>query len=176
MRICKKRPCRRLLGIRLQISDVLCKFASMTRISALILTLLIFCACGKENDESATIPIETKEYIVVGYATYWDTVMPDPTLLTHINYAFAKIQSDFESLEIRTPSRLEKIVALKQTNPDLKVLLAIGGWGAGNFSELVENPMKVAPSLRRENAPRFRSGKISFRSSFGALVSDTMRV
>ena len=108
----------------------------MTRINALILTLLIFCACGKENDESATIPIETKEYIVVGYATYWDTVMPDPTLLTHINYAFAKIQGDFESLEIRTPSRLEKIVALKQTNPDLKVLLAIGGWGAGNFSEM----------------------------------------
>ena len=40
----------------------------------------------------------------------------------------------------------------------------------------MENPMKVAPSIRRENDPRFRSGKISFRSSFGALVSDTMRV
>ena len=40
----------------------------------------------------------------------------------------------------------------------------------------LENPMKVAPSIRRENDPRFRSGKISFRSSFGALVSDTMRV
>lgn len=73
---------------------------------------------------------------VVGYATYWDSVLPDPTLLTHINYAFAHIKSDFESLDIKEESRLSKIAALKNTNPKLKVLLSVGGWGAGNFSEM----------------------------------------
>lgn len=75
-------------------------------------------------------------FIVVGYATYWDSKMPDPAFLTHINYSFAHIKSDFESLDIKTPSRLTKIVGLKNTYPDLKVLLSVGGWGAGNFSEM----------------------------------------
>ena len=74
--------------------------------------------------------------IVVGYATYWDTSIPDPALLTHINYAFALIKDDFESLDVKTPSRLRKIVDLKKSNPALKVVLSVGGWGAGNFSEM----------------------------------------
>ena len=75
-------------------------------------------------------------YIVVGYATYWDTTLPDPTFLTHINYAFGRIKDDYEGLEIKKDSRLKTIVALKNTHPHLKVLLSIGGWGAGNFSEM----------------------------------------
>ena len=74
--------------------------------------------------------------VIVGYATYWDTTIPDPSYLTHINYSFAHIKSDFETLDIKTESRLKKIVALKSGNPNLKVMLSVGGWGAGNFSEM----------------------------------------
>lgn len=91
----------------------------------------------EEQPDNPAPPTEAPaEKIIVGYATYWDSRMPDPTLLTHINYAFAHIKDDFESLDIKTESRLARVVALKQQNPDLKVLLSVGGWGAGNFSEM----------------------------------------
>ena len=76
------------------------------------------------------------ETVVVGYAVYWEATMPDPALLTHVNYAFALIKNDFETLDVKQPGRLTQIVALKRTKPELKVLLSIGGWGAGNFSEM----------------------------------------
>lgn len=82
------------------------------------------------------IPAMEEGHVIVGYAVYWDDRMPDPTLVTHINYAFAHIASDFESLSIESGARLRKIVKLKAQNPKLKVLLSVGGWGAGNFSEM----------------------------------------
>ena len=86
-------------------------------------------------------PTQPKDgFMVLGYATYWDKTMPDPTYLTHINYSFAHIKSDFESLDIKEESRLAKIAALKNTNPKLKVMLSVGGWGAGNFSEMAADP------------------------------------
>jgi len=75
-------------------------------------------------------------YVIVGYATYWDKTIPNPEVLTHICYAFAHIKSDFETLDIKEPSRLKTIANLKSQKPALKVLLSVGGWGAGNFSEM----------------------------------------
>lgn len=80
--------------------------------------------------------------IVVGYATYWDTTMPDVSLLTHICYAFAHIKPDFASLDVKNESRLAAIAALKEKKPALKVLLSVGGWGAGNFSEMAADENK----------------------------------
>ena len=77
-------------------------------------------------------------YIIVGYAYADSGPLPDPSLLTHINFSFAKINDDFETIYIRSSKqkRLKQIVGLKEQKPSLKVMLSVGGWGAGNFSEM----------------------------------------
>lgn len=74
--------------------------------------------------------------VVVAYVTSWSQDMPDATLMTHINYAFGKVTASHDGLAVDNPQRLRDIVALKRQNPHLKVLLSVGGWGAGGFSEM----------------------------------------
>ncbi|MCR5407815.1 MAG: hypothetical protein K6E61_01760, partial [Bacteroidales bacterium] len=50
---------------------------------------------GGQEGTPVTAPTGT---IIVGYVTYWGSTLPNPAMLTHINYAFAHIKSDFESL------------------------------------------------------------------------------
>jgi chitinase len=61
----------------------------------------------------------------------------DARRLTHINYAFANIRDDQVVLERPYDAeRLDTLRALKQYNPDLKVLLSVGGWAwSDHFSD-----------------------------------------
>lgn len=86
---------------------------------------------------SATTPTGP---IVVAYVTAGEGDMPDPFAMTHINYAFGHVNDTFNGVRIGNPDRLHRISALKQQNPALKVMLSIGGWGSGRFSEMAENP------------------------------------
>ena len=57
--------------------------------------------------------------------------------LTHINYAFAKVNPlgviDFEDRD--APAHLAQLQALKSRNPQLKLIVSVGGWGADFFSD-----------------------------------------
>ena len=101
---------------------------------------------GNPDDPTTpSTPVTPGEgYIIVGYDydSSEKSNLPDPTLLTHINFAFGKIDVDYKTLKLGTTkkARLKNIVALKKINPNLKVCLSIGGWEAGNFSEMAADP------------------------------------
>ena len=75
-------------------------------------------------------------YRVVGYATDWTT--QQAAALESIDaliFAFAKVEGNDVVLPGDAPERLAKLVALKRAKPALQVVIAVGGWGAGGFSE-----------------------------------------
>ncbi len=77
-----------------------------------------------------------QEPVVVAYVTSWTKVMPDPSVMTHINYAFGHVNEQFNGVRIDNEERLRSIVALKKQQPKLRVMLSVGGWGSGRFSEM----------------------------------------
>jgi chitinase len=108
------------------------------------ITLFILGACSSEAPKKT-------EPVILAYAMNRGEV-PDPTHITHINYSFGHVNETFNGVMINRPARpdapvsadprptsedrLRAIVELKQQKPSLKVLLAIGGWGSGRFSEM----------------------------------------
>ncbi|CAF2630318.1 unnamed protein product [Rotaria sp. Silwood2] len=87
---------------------------------------------------------------VMCYYTNWSGYRPsdgrfsiqdiDPSLCTHIIYSFASVRgNDLGTTEGSDPENYKQILALKEKNPDLKVMLAVGGWnhGSGPFTQMV---------------------------------------
>ena len=78
---------------------------------------------------------------VVAYVTSWSSGSVDANIMTHINYAFGGIDNNGR-VYVDGKSRFIEIVALKEKNPALKILLSIGGWGRGNFSPVAADEAK----------------------------------
>ncbi|XP_059216028.1 probable chitinase 10 [Stomoxys calcitrans] len=90
------------------------------------------------------------------YLTSWSSKRPgagkfepsniEPKLCTHIVYAFATLK-DHKLAENsdEDPDNYEEIIALRDSNPDLQILLAIGGWAFGStpFKDLTSNVFRM---------------------------------
>ena len=91
---------------------------------------------------SSAIGQGKKKYVVIGYVGGYkglvDTAMIDAGKLTHINYAFVNIKNNRAWLtNLKTDStNFNNLNQLKLKNPDLKILISIGGWAwSTNFSD-----------------------------------------
>ncbi len=87
--------------------------------------------------------------IVLTYYTEYNEELPDPTILTHINYAHGRFKNPKtgDGGIVITESKkcpISKVIALKEKNPRLKVLVMIGGWGghADGFSMMARDAAK----------------------------------
>lgn len=77
---------------------------------------------------------------VAGYGRLINTEAIEATKLTHLNYAFVDIRDSLAWLhnEATDTVNFRNLVKLKEKNPDLKILISIGGWSwSKGFSDAV---------------------------------------
>ncbi len=103
----------------------------------------------KSKSEKQEVKAEQKHMVVAYVAGYrdFDFATIDVLGITHINYAFGNIRDgeavfDTTKIDGKTLTLLdiEKLLSLKSKNPDLKVLVSIGGWSwSKGFSDAALN-------------------------------------
>ncbi|KAK9883780.1 hypothetical protein WA026_001972 [Henosepilachna vigintioctopunctata] len=111
---------------------------------------------GKKSSGKSAINKKIRKPQVFCYLTSWSQKRPgsgkftpediNAGLCTHVVYAFATLKDHklTESSD-KDPEMYDRIIALREKNPDLKVLLAIGGWAFGStpFKELTGNVFRM---------------------------------
>lgn len=113
----------------------------------------------KEDVKLSELKSEKKHMVVAYVAGYrdFDFTTIDVSGITHINYAFANIRNGeavFDTTKIDgknlTPDDIVKLNSLKSKNPDLKVLVSVGGWtwskGFSDAALTEESRLKFAKS------------------------------
>lgn len=74
----------------------------------------------------------------------------DPRFLDAVIYAFVEINPD-GTLLVPTPNYLNYLLSLKNSKPSLKLIAAIGGWGAEGFSDAASTPRSRYDFARNVN-------------------------
>ena len=106
----------------------------MKHLVVFIATLLAGCQIGKTPTQKGP----AHPFRVIGYVRADTEIWRiDASKLTHINYAFAKVN---EAGEIyfqgdRHAGQIAQLQALRERNPHLKIIVSVGGWGADHFSD-----------------------------------------
>lgn len=96
--------------------------------SLIFMLMLMPMHAGKHKDNGP---------VVAAYVTGWNEFkeLPDCSVLTHINYAFGNVNKTYDGVTIQHPERLRQLVELKKDH-EIYIVLSIGGWTAGGFSEM----------------------------------------
>lgn len=94
-----------------------------------------------DSEQSSTTASPASTPVVMAYYVPERDYKPDELpveKLTHIIYSFTNViegEMRFRNPEEAKP-KLEALVRQKERNPDLKVMIACGGWGADGFSDM----------------------------------------
>ncbi|MEO6286160.1 MAG: glycoside hydrolase family 18 protein [Dyadobacter sp.] len=110
----------------------------------LILAPTIFAISCKSEEKKEEVHETVAKSVVIGYVGGFhgllNTERIEAKKLTHINYAFVNVQGGkaFLTNEKTDSTNFRKLNLLKTQNPDLKILISIGGWAwSENFSDAV---------------------------------------
>ncbi len=108
----------------------------------LLLIFIIACSPKSTNqDEGAEETEISSKPVIMAYYVAERDYQPEKIpveKLTHIIYSFTNVidgEMKFRNEEVAGP-KLEALVKQKDRNPDLKVMIACGGWGADGFSDM----------------------------------------
>jgi chitinase len=109
------------------------------RIPAMLLVCLALTGCDTAMPRSPAI---ASPYRVIGYdkAMGGDIRPSDVNRIDTLIFAFARVANGDVVLDPPAQQRLARLVALKQEHPRLKVVVSVGGWKAGGFSEAASTP------------------------------------
>lgn len=115
----------------------------MKKLSLFLIALLSICvSCSSSRNIAQTTDIVLEQYLPAGHEpvviAYWmgRGPLPDPAYVTIFNYAFGHVNNTFDGIRISGEDKLTALSNLKKQKPGLKVVLSIGGWGSGRFSEM----------------------------------------
>ncbi|RAI88410.1 glycoside hydrolase family 18 protein [Algoriphagus yeomjeoni] len=122
-------------------------------------------SCSAPADNQTTEPqvtFLTPDPVIMAYYVAERDYQPEKIpveKLTHIIYSFTNViggEMKFRNEEVAGP-KLEALVAQKERNPDLKVMIACGGWGADGFSDM---------ALTEESRAKFIKSASEFISKY----------
>lgn len=151
----------------------------MKKLLAIGFIILCVLGCSSVAEESKE---PNKELKIIGYIAGWKGVDPDNIAaekLTHINYAFANV---IDGLVIEGEGRaetdklnIEKLHSLKTRNPNLKILISVGGWTwSGGFSDavLTEDSRKKFTASAIDYLKRHKLDGLDFDWEYPGLRGD----
>ena len=128
---------------------------SLLRLSALCFLLLASFSCSQKKtttSEPEKAPLPILAYYVPE-KDYQPEKLPLDEL-THIIFSFTKvIDGEMKFRNEEFPEKLRLLVEQKKNHPDLKVMIACGGWGADGFSDM---------ALTEESRQKFVNSAIAF--------------
>ena len=96
----------------------------MKNLALSFITILVtFFSCSnrstaEKNDSSQAITRLGETPIVLAYVTASSDIMPDPNLVTHINYAFGHVSDSFNSIVIQIANN-------NRNNTESKLIAAV---------------------------------------------------
>lgn len=118
----------------------------LTSVAGVAIVLLTALAVESQNNltllKAGEGVRDTSPKIALAYVESGRKEIPDPDMFTHLIYAFTEFNDACDGVVIDHPEKLQAMADLKKVNPDLKVMIGIGGYKREGFSEMARDRKK----------------------------------